>query len=147
MKLDYYGVVDFFSLSEEPEVERVIPIKGHLVPLYKIFRIAGTVLDRDKNKKTVSLLTNEGVVSVSIFGPVFSTYDKQISEVGEDGHKHVKEKSWLSRGQKIIITGIRRGESFYAKKYKGTPYHLVELITDVAPDGTIITKQERDEVA
>ena len=147
VKLDYYGVVDFFSLSEEPEVERVIPIKGHLVPLYRIFRIAGTVLDRDKNKKTVSLLTNEGVVSVSIFGPVFSTYDKQISEVGEDGHKHVKEKSWLSRGQKIIITGIRRGESFYAKKYKGTPYHLVELITDVAPDGTIITKQERDEMA
>ena len=86
--------------------------------MYKIDRIAGTVLDKDKAKGLVTLLTTSGVVNVKIFGPVFAMYDKRISEIGEDGKKHVIEESLLSRGNKIIVTGIRRGDSFICKKYK-----------------------------
>lgn len=143
VNLDPYHCVDFFSLPEEPKVVETITIKGKNVPLYKISRIAGTVLDRDKNKHSVTLLTTTGVVTVKVFGPVFAHYDKQISERGEDGKKHVIEKSWFARGSKIIVSGIRRGDAFIAKKYARTPWHLVEKIDIVNDDGSIVLKRER----
>lgn len=129
-----YGFVDFFDLPENPEIERVIMIKGKQIPLFRINRIMGTVLDRDKAKKIVTLLTKSGVVTVKIFGDVFTHYDRQLSEKGADGRKHVIEKSWFSRGNKIVVTGIRREDSFIAKKYSKTPYHLVEKITQINGD-------------
>ena len=86
------------------------------------------------------------VVTVKIYGGVFSNYDKQISVRGPDGKKHVIEKSWFSRGNKIIVTGIRQENAFIAKKYSKTPYHLVELITDIKDDGSITVKEEREEI-
>ena len=143
--LSLYGIVDFFELGEQPEVERVIPIKGKQVPIFRLVRIAGTVLDRDKAKKTVSLLTLNGVVTVKIFGGVFEQYDKQISIKGADGKKHVIEKSTFTRGNKIIVTGIRQEDAFVAKTYSKTPYHKVEQIIGVQGDHLII-KSERAEV-
>ena len=131
------GFSNFFELNEQPEIDRIIEIKGKKIPLFKIHRICGTVLDRDKGKKMVTVLTREGVVNVRIFGEVFSYYDKQISERGADGKKHVIEKSTFSRGNKIIITGIRRENEFVMKKYKNTPYHGIELITKINEDGTV----------
>lgn len=131
------GFSNFFELSEQPEIDRIIEIKGKKIPLFKIHRICGTVLDRDKSKKMVTVLTREGVVNVRVFGEVFSYYDKQISERGADGKKHVIEKSTFSRGNKIIITGIRRDNEFVMKKYKNTPYHGIELITKINGDGTV----------
>lgn len=133
------GFSNFFELSEQPEIDRIIEIKGKKIPLFKIHRICGTVLDRDKSKKMVTVLTREGVVNVRVFGEVFSYYDKQISERGADGKKHVIEKSIFSRGNKIIITGIRRENEFVAKTYRNTPYHSVERITDIKSDGTVIS--------
>ena len=131
------GFSNFFELSEQPEIDRIIEIKGKKIPLFKIHRICGTVLDRDKGKKMVTVLTREGVVNVRVFGEVFSYYDKQISERGADGKKHVIEKSTFSRGNKIIITGIRRENEFVMKKYKNTPYHGIELITKINENGTV----------
>ena len=142
-----YDITDFDKIPETPVVERIIPIKGRQIPIFKLYRIAGTILDKDKNKKTVILLTTSGVVTVKIFGQVFSHYDKQISEKGADGKKHVIEKSWLARGNKIIVTGIKQSDGFLAKKYNKTPYHLVELITEVTEDGWLYTKCERMEAA
>ena len=148
-KLDMrrYDLTDFEDLSENPVVERVIPIKGKQVPILKIYRICGTVLDRDKAKKTVTLLTTSGVVTVKIYGGVFAQYDKQISERGADGKKHVVEKSMFTRGNKIIVCGVRDGDGFRAKKYSRTPFHLVEQIVEVHDDGTMISRarQENEE--
>ena len=146
-KLDLwrYELSDFEDLSETPVIDRVIPIKGKQVPILKLFRICGTVLDRDKAKKTVTLLTTSGVVTVKIFGGVFAQYDKQISERGADGKKHVIEKSMFSRGNKIIVIGVRDGDAFRAKKYNRTPFHLVEQIVEVNEDGTMITKSRADQ--
>lgn len=135
-----FDIVDFFSLPEEPVLDKVIYIRGKEIPLYKLSRIAGTVIDKNKNKNTVTLLTKGGVVQVKIFGQVYSHYDKQISEIGVDGKKKVLEKSMFTKGNKLVINGVRQGEQFLAKKYKSTPYHLVELITYVDPaDGYIET--------
>ena len=146
-KLDLwrYELSDFENLSETPVIDRVVPIKGKQVPILKLFRICGTVLDRDKAKKTVTLLTTSGVVTVKIFGGVFAQYDKQISERGADGKKHVIEKSMFSRGNKIIVIGVRDGDAFRAKKYNRTPFHLVEQIVEVNEDGTMVTKSRADQ--
>lgn len=142
-KLRWYDVEDFFKLPEDPPIDQILNFKGKQVPLFRLTRIAGTVLDKDKSKKTVTLLTTTGVVTVKIFGPVFSNYDKQISELGADGKKHVIEKSWFARGNKLIVTGIRRGDDFAAKKYTRTPWHLVELIKGVNEEGGLIIQHER----
>lgn len=139
-----YNIVDYSTLPGEPEIDYTFHTKdGKEVPIFKISRIAGTVLDRDKNKKTVTLLTTSGVVTVKIYGEVFSNYDKRISEKGADGKKHIIEESFFKRGNKIIVCGIRREDSFQAKKYNKTPYHLVELIEDILDDGYLITRGER----
>lgn len=138
------GFSNFFKLKEQPDVETYFKPRGKdsdsaPIPIYRIYRICGTVLDRDKNKKIVSLLTKDGVVQVKIFGEAFANYDKQISERGPDGKKHVIEKSIFSRGNKIIVCGIRRDDGFLAKKYARTPYHLVEEITSIDEYGRITT--------
>ena len=136
-----YGFVDFFDLPENPDIDKIITIKGKQVPLFKLSRIIGTVLDKDKMKKTITLLTKTGVVTVKIYGAVYTHYDRQISEKNPvTGKKKVIEKSIFSRGNKIIVTGIRRGDEFLAKKYAKTPYHLVELIEEIKEDGTLITR-------
>ena len=145
LKYEDYGLNRFDDLPQEPEIERYIPIKGKLIPIFKLARIYGTVLDRDKLKKTVTLLTIDGVVTVKIYGGVFSEYDKQISEVGADGHKHVIRKSEFARGTKIIVTGLRDGENeFRAKKYSRTPWHLIETIETVNEDGSMVINNRND---
>ena len=135
------GFSDFERLPEEPEVENVFRTPdGKVVPLYRIRRIAGTILEKDKNKKLLTILTTTGVVTVKIFGDAFIKYDKQISVKDEQtGKKKVIEKSMFSRGNIVIITGIRRGDAFIAKKYKRTPYHLVEQIVNIQDDGNFDT--------
>ena len=145
IRADRYDITNFTNIPENPVVERVVPIKGKQIPIMKIFRIAGTVLDRDKAKKTVTLLTTDGVVTVKIYGQVFAHYDKQISERGADGKKHVIRKSEFTRGNKLIITGIRVGENeFLAKKYARTPYHLIETIEKVDENGNLETYNRND---
>ena len=143
---DFYGFENFTDLPSTPDIENVLLIKGKQIPIFRLSRIIGTVLDRDKNKKLVTLLTKTGVVTVKIYGDAFTHYDKQISERGADGKKHVIEKSWFSRGNKIIVTGIKQEDGFLAKKYSRTPYHLVELITNIDNNGLIETRGERIEV-
>jgi DNA polymerase-3 subunit alpha len=143
--IDYkaYGWNNFSDLSPEPIIDRYIPIKGKMIPIFKLNRIVGTVLDRDKSKKTVTLLTEDGVVTVKIYG-VFQNYDRQISERGADGHKHVLRKSEFARGNKIVITGLRDGDNeFRAKKYKNTPYHLVETIGSI--NNGVVTMDNRND--
>lgn len=139
-----YKIVDFSKLPEEPEVDKVIFIKGREVPLYKLYRIAGTVLDKDKNKSTVTLLTKHGVVPVKIYQAQFVKYDKQISERQADGHKKIIERSWFSRGNKLMFTGIRRGDTFVPKIYKNGEFKTpIALIKEIDENGFLVTITER----
>lgn len=139
-----YSLINFFHLPEDPQVETVISINGRDIPLMKLSRIAGTVLDKDKNKSTVTLLTKYGVVPVKIYRAQFVKYDKQISERQEDGHKKVIEKSWFSRGNKLIFTGIRRGDTFVPKVYKRSEFRdPILLITQLLDDGYLLTTSQR----
>ena len=147
LRKDLYGIDDFYKLPEDPVVDKIIPIKGKMVPLFKLNRIAGTVLDKDKSKNTVTLLTDSGVVKVKIYRPQFTKYDKQISIKGDDGKKHVIEKSWFARGNKLMIVGIRRGNEFVPKLYKSSPFNTpFFLINKIDDNGIVEGVDERLEV-
>lgn len=138
---------DFFQLSEEPEVDySFIGKDGNEVRIYALKRIIGTVIDKSKMKNTVTLLTPSGVVNVKIYKNQYAGYDKQLSEKGADGKKHVKEKSWFSRGTLLMVQGIRRGQDFIPKKRKDSFYPIISKITAIHDDGTLEFQTERAEI-
>lgn len=139
LKNEIYGIVNYFEQPEEPEIDRIFNTKdGDEIKIFKLVRIAGTVIDKDKNKNTVSLLTPDGVVVLKIWKNQFAKWDKQIAQRDADGTKHVIEKSWFQRGNKLIITGIRREDTFIPKKYKNTEYPLFERIDKLDENGFIL---------
>ena len=114
--------------------------------MYKLHKIAGTVLDKDKSKNTVTILTKSGVVPVKVWQNQFTKYDKQISEIGADGKKHVIEKSFFARGNKVMFIGIRRDAMFIPKIYKNSGYDSpIGLITDISNNGELKFKFNRVE--
>ena len=135
---------DFFKLSEEPEVDySFIGKDGNEVRIYSLKKIIGTVIDKSKMKNTVTLLTPSGVVNVKIYKNQYAGFDKQLSERGADGRKHVKEKSWFSRGTLLMVQGIRRGQDFIPKKRKDSFYPIISKIVGIHDDGTLEFQTER----
>ena len=150
---DYYKVVNFFELPEEPVVvdywERKDKDTGEVVqiPKFRIYQICGTVLGRNTNKHTVTLLTEYGVVDCKFNKNQFVYYDKRLSVVNEDGVKKVVENTWFQRGNLLFIRGIRNESQFRVKTYKNGIYeHSVELIEKVYEDGVCLTKKERTQI-
>ena len=130
-----YGFVDFFNLPEEPIVEKTFKKGDKEIPIFKLFKICGTCIAKNKTKSTVSLLTTTGVVEVKFRKDYFSTFDKQISEKNPDGTKSIKEKSWFNRGNMIVVMGIRSGDNFLPKKYASSVGHQLYKIEEII-DGT-----------
>lgn len=135
-----YGISNYFQLPEEPIVESLW--RGR-IPIYRLSRICGTVVAKNKMKSQISLLTVEGVVTVKFTKEYFALFDRQISQRGADGVKHVVEKSWFNRGSMLIITGIRRGDEFVAKKYSATPGHQMYKIDEIFANGNLTLRAER----
>lgn len=131
-----YNIQNFFDLPEEPIVEKTT---RYGTPIYHLHRIFGTCIAKNKTKGSISLLTPEGVVEVKFRNEYFSLFDKQISERDSNGKKKVIEKSWFNRGNMLMITGIRRGDSFIPKKYSSTPGHQLYRIDKI--NGEDITLQ------
>ena len=140
---DRYGFVNFYNLPEDPIVERTFTKGGKEIKIFKLNRICGTCIAKNKTKSTVTLLTTNGVVTVKFRKEYFSLFDKQISEKGEDGIKHVKEKSWFNRGNMIVVTGMRSGDNFISKKYASTGGHQLYKIDKINTDGSLILRSER----
>ena len=145
-----YGVVDFKDLPEDPVVIGFTKYKGLQYPKFQLNRIVGTVLDRDKNKHSVTILTPDGVVVLKFYSGQFSFYDKTISkDVGvadEDGKvkKIVLENGWFQRGALIMVTGFRRGDIFKPKRYKNSIYqHALSKIVEVKEDNELILQNDR----
>lgn len=137
-----YGIVDFFSLPTEPEVDYFFKKGGNKIPIYKLHRIIGTVIGKNDNKSTVTLLTTTGVTTVKFSREYYAMFKKQISQVGADGKKHVVEKSWFTRGTMIAVTGFRRDDMFIGKTYAATEGHQLYKIIEVV-DGEIKLQHER----
>ena len=138
---------DFYKLPEEPEVDySFVNKEGQMVNILKLHKIIGTVIDKNKIKNTVTLLTPSGVVMVKVYKNQYAMYDKQLSQMGSDGHKHVIEPSWFKRGSLLMIQGIKRGSDFIPKKRKDSYYPVISKITKVNDDGSLEFQTERAEV-
>ena len=135
-----YGIEDFFDYSPEPIVER---FWRKTIPIYKLFRIAGTVISKNDTRHSISLLTPQGVVPVKFTRDMYAMYKRQLSEVQPDGTKKVTEKGWFTRGTMLMITGYRRDDQFFAKRYGNTNGHTIYKINEINQDGSIIIENER----
>ena len=126
-----YGIVNFSTLSYEPEVDYFFKRAGRDIPIFKLYKIAGTIISKNNTKASVAILTTDGVVNVKFTKEYYAMYNRQISEVQADGSKKVLEKGWFSRGTKIMVTGYRREDTFVAKTYKATSTHQLYRIINV----------------
>lgn len=138
-----YGIVDFEQLPAEPEVEKFFKKGAIQIPIYKLHKICGTCIAKNKPKGIVYLLTTTGVVPVKLRKEHFAIFDKQISERQSDGTKKVIEKSWFNRGNMILVQGIRRGDEFVSKKYASSISHQLYHIDNIDEDGDLILRHTR----
>lgn len=138
-----YGISDFSKMPTTPIVDKTFKRNGREIPLFKLTRICGTCIAKNKTKSTVTLLTTSGVVELKFRKEFFALFDKQISERGADGCKHVKEKGWFNRGSMIVVTGVRVDDIFLVKKYSSTPGHTLYKIDSINDKGEISLISER----
>jgi DNA polymerase-3 subunit alpha len=138
-----YGFVDFYQLNEDPEVEAEYPKNGKTIKIFKLHKICGTCIAKNKTKSTVTLLTASGVVEVKFRKEYFTLFDKQISAKDEDGVKHIVEKSWFNGGSMIVVMGIRSGDNFIVKKYNSTSGHQLYKIDSIEPNGDLTLRSSR----
>ena len=140
--MNKYGISDFNYLPKDPVIDRQFVKNNKTINIYKLYKICGTCIAKDKAKSSVSLLTTSGVVNVKFRKEYFSLFDKQISVKNSSGKKTVMEKSWFNRGSMILVNGMRSGEDFIVKKYSSTNGHQLYKIDEV--NGTnIVLRNER----
>ena len=133
-----YEIESFKNLPTSPEVEATFKRKGAEIPIYKLHRIAGTVIAKDDMHSSISVLTvDSGVVTVKMNRDYYAMYNRRISEVQKDGTKKVIEQGWFSKGTLVVLQGIRRGDSFFLKNYKRSAYHQLYKITEIHSNGTV----------
>lgn len=134
-----YDIVDYMTLDRTPIVDYTFKRNGTEIPIFKTFKIAGTVIAKDEMHSQITLLTTTGVVEVKMSKEYFSQYNKRISEVRPDGTKKIMEQGFFQRGTMLVCNGIRRGDTFVLKAYKrkGNVQHQLYKITKVNKDGTI----------
>lgn len=120
-----YGIDDFFSMPTSPEVDYFFVRNGKQIPIYKTYKIIGTVISKNDTKATISLLTTTGVVSVKFTKEYYAMFARQLSEKQADGTKKIMEKGWFKRGTLLMITGFRRDDQFVAKTYSKTSTHQI----------------------
>ena len=141
-----YNICNYFNLSENPVIDKVFYKGDKSIILYKLNVIAGTVIGKNKSKHIVTLLTTNGVVNVKFYKTQFVKYDKQIAERDSTGKKKIVEKSWFTRGNKLMIVGIRRDDFFIPKNYSNSIYDSsIMLIDNITEDGIITSKSIRED--
>lgn len=108
-----YNTKNFCDLPKEPVIVATKQWRGREIHEFRVDVIAGTVVEKNKNKAIITLATPSGdVVDIKMDKGRFSYYDRTTEN----------DKSWLTRGNKLMIVGYRRGETFYPKVYRSNYY-------------------------
>lgn len=138
-----YGLSEYFDLPEEPIVEKIFQKGEHIIPIYRLNKIYGTCIAKDDAKSTIYLLTNKGVAPVKFRKEYYALFNRQLFEKKPDGTKIITDRSWFTRGMKLVIQGIRRGDMFIPKKYASTTSEQIYLIEDVKENGDLLLRHNR----
>ncbi len=89
---------------------------------YRLYRIAGTCIAKNDSHHTITLLDiNNNVIQVKMDGSFYAHMKRQISVPDNKGGKIIMDKSWLTRGTCLLITGYRQDDTtFRVKNYKAS---------------------------
>ena len=146
-ELDGYELpYNISKLSEivEGETDGQFYIEGKFIPRYVIHHISGTVIDKDKTKSKITVLTQDGPVDVKIWKNQFAHYDQTLVEQ-ENGEKRIIQPSFFEIGTLLILTGIKRGNTFALKKYKNTKIEDTLLKINLVEGGVEIEQKIKQE--
>lgn len=111
-----YGIVDFNSLPETPEMETYVNAAGEKKQTPKTCALAGTIVYVENQRHVVWLLTTHGVVNVKFYAESFNKYKNVLSKIDpKTGKKIILDRAWLKRGEKILVYGYRREDAFVAR--------------------------------
>ena len=140
-----YNITPYEELPEEPEF--VVQSWGKRKwRQYSLSQILGVVLDKNDNHHMITILDfHNNVVNVKFDSNFYALMKAQLSETDENGKKTVVDKSWLSRGQGLILTGYRFGENdFKLKNYSSSifPYKIIK-VDSINEDGSLEITTER----
>ena len=139
-----YGISNYKDLPEVPVIEKIYQRGNASIPIYRLNKICGTCIAKDKAKSTVYLLTTQGVVTVKFTKEYFSMFDRRISTIDPTtGKKKFLENSWFNRGSMIMVKGFRREDMFVSRNYAASPGHQLYRITQVLPNGDLELQGER----
>lgn len=139
-----YGISDYEKMPEIPIVEKTTK---QSIPIYKLYRIIGTVIAKNNTKFTVDILTTTGVVTVKFTKDYYAMFNRQIKEKQDNGKGKIMEESWFKRGNMIMVTGFRRDDTFVAKTYKTTPTHQLYKIAHLENNGSeMVLTNERYQI-
>lgn len=134
-----YNIKNFCDLPKEPVIVSTKKWRGRDIHEYRVDLIAGTVVEKNKNKSMVTIATPSGdVVDIKLDKGRFSYYDRATDS----------DESWLTRGNKLMILGYRRGETFYPKVYRNNYYQhsIMKIMGMNKQTGKIVLKNEKESV-
>lgn len=130
----YYPISNFSDLPREAEKVEVVNKAGRTIKQNKLSVIAGTVVDKNKLKNIVTLNTKAGIVELKLDKGRFAYYDRNTDD----------DKSWLTRGNKLVVIGFRRGEMFIPRVYSDSVYkHSIVRVAGIE-DNKVKFKLERN---
>lgn len=121
----YFDVKDFNQLPSEPKIVEERKWGKTTYKKYELSILSGTIIHKDKAHSLITLSTEFGVVNVKMDKGRFTHYDRTIGD----------DVSWLSKGNKVVVVGYRRGENFMLKTYKDSIYkHTIVKIENYTND-------------
>jgi len=128
-----YPITPIDQIPEE-EPDGHFFIDGKFIPRYVIRHIVGTVIDKNKTKNKITVLTPEGPVEVKIWKNMFSIYDQTLTDTSTT-EKIIIQDSFFEIGTHLMLTGMKRGNGFSLKKYKNTRVDDTILKINLVQDG------------
>lgn len=121
--------------EEEPDGNFFID--GKIIPRYVIRHVVGTVVDKNKLKSKITVLTPDGPAEVKIWKNQFAFYDQTLIDQNSAAKK-VLQPSFFEIGTHVMLSGMKRGSQFVLKKYKNTKVEDVILKITLVQDGDSI---------
>ena len=109
-------IVDFHNMKQEEVRSTYTTKNGVTRNIFNTENIIGTVVDKNKTKSLIYLLTQYGVVTVRIPKYKFGIFNAKAVDIKEDGTKEVIDDSWFNRGTLLLCSGYKRGEEFILYK-------------------------------
>ena len=107
--------------------------------------LVGVVADTNNTRHTVTLLTPDGIVDVKFFASAYTQYNQRISVVDPTTKKKtVVDESWLKRGNRLIIYGVRNENMFRIRRETSTGYaRMIGFIENMGGDGSLDIRWSR----